>query len=151
MWWNLLFHCLLYDSASLEDDQQTILAESLNCIQNMACNIFIIYFSKEKRSRSCVIPFQSKYFYDLLPETRPEAVFLQLKHLISKEMEHTETNTPYLSAVPVLYQVLRQKVKVFMVSANKQDLKGKLFQPIQLFVLLFSPIQTPPKSPQMIT
>ena len=55
------------------------------------------------------------------------------------------TNTLYLSAVPVLYRIFCQKVKVFMLAGNEQDRKGKLFQPIQPLVLLFASIPNPAK------
>ena len=60
-------------------------------------------------------------------------------------MDYMGTNTLYLSAVPVLCRVFCQKVKVFMVAGNEQDCKGKLFQPIQPFVLLFASIPNPAK------
>ena len=49
-------------------------------------------------------------------------------------------NSLNLSAVPFLCRVFAQQVEVFMVAADEQRGKGQILQPVQIALLLFTPV-----------
>ena len=69
-----------------------------------------------------------------------EGIPLQIKDLPAHQMDHMRTDSLDLSAVPFLCGVFSQQVEVFMVAADEQRGKGQVLQPVQVPLLLLTPV-----------
>ena len=65
---------------------------------------------------------------------------MQVKDLPSHQMDHMRPDSLDRSAVPFLCRVFAQQVEVFMVAADEQGGKRQLLQPIQIALVLFTPV-----------
>ena len=69
-----------------------------------------------------------------------EGIPLQIKDLPAHQMDHMRTDSLDLCAVPFLCGVFSQQVEVFMVAADEQRGKGQVLQPVQVPLLLLTPV-----------